>query len=123
GIIDLKTGKLIPHHRDFLLTKLCPIKYDTTAQCPLWEETVDKILARDADLVGFVRRLFGSAMVGEIIDHILAIFYGAGSNDKSLITETLLEIFGEYGGKAPPDLLLSKRGETHPCEKADLHGK
>lgn len=123
GIIDLETGKLFPHDRKLLLTKLCPVEFHPAAECPLWLDTINKIFAHDADLVGFVRRLFGSSLVGTIVDHILAIFYGTGSNGKSLITETMLEIFGDYGGKAPSDLLLQKRNQTHPCEKADLFGK
>ena len=61
--------------------------------------------------------------MGEPIDHILPVLWGGGSNGKSLITEVMLDVFGEYGDKASPELLLEKHGTAHPTEKADLHGK
>src|SRR5262249_18726722 len=91
--------------------------------CPLWIEALDKIFGGDADLIRFVRRLFGSAMVGQVVEHVLPIFWGRGANGKSVIAETMQDVFGEYGGKAPGDPLLVKRGEVHPTERAGLHGK
>jgi putative DNA primase/helicase len=124
GIVDLKTGKLHPHDRELMLTKATPVEYlqGPEAECPLWEATLDKIFGGSDELVGFVRRLFGSAMAGDVVEHVLPIFWGNGSNGKSLITETILEVFGQYGGKAAPELLLAKRGEAHPTDKADLQG-
>jgi putative DNA primase/helicase len=125
GVIDLQTGKLLGHRKEFLLTKLSPIEYptDSGVDCPLWLDTLEKIFAGDSEIVGFVRRLLGSAMVGSVTEHILPIFWGSGSNGKSLVVETLLEIFGEYGDKAAADLLMTKRNESHPTERADLHGR
>ena len=34
GTIDLKTGKLHPHKRTDLITKLAPVKFDPHARCP-----------------------------------------------------------------------------------------
>jgi putative DNA primase/helicase len=125
GVVDLESGELQPHNADLMLTKICPVAFldPVDAKCPLWLKTVDTILAHDPETVAFVRRLFGSALVGEVVDHVLPIFFGTGANGKSVVIETMLEVFGEFGGKAPPDLLLAKRGEVHPCEKADLFGK
>ena len=126
GVIDLKTATLKPHDRKLLLTKLSPIEFPESAEgdwCPIWEESLEKILGDDPEVVRFVRRLLGSAMVGEVIEHILPIWHGIGSNGKSLVTETCIEAFGEYGDKASSDLLLVKQGTAHPTEKADLHGK
>jgi putative DNA primase/helicase len=125
GIVDLKTRELLPHDRRFLLTKLAPVEYiqGPAGECPIWEATLDKIFAGSEELTNFVHRLFGSAMPGEVVEHSLPILWGNGSNGKSLIVETLLEILGDYGGKAAPDLLLAKKGDSHPCDKADLFAK
>ena len=37
--------------------------------------------------------------------------------------QNLLHLFGNYGLQTVSDLLLSKRNETHPTERADLFGK
>src|SRR5690606_12330706 len=51
------------------------------------------------------------------------IFHGHGANGKSLLCETMIEVLGDYAGKAAPDLLLVKNGSAHPCEKVQLFGR
>jgi len=125
GTIELKTGKLLPHDRNHLITKISPVKYVEGAEgeCPIWELSVDKIFRSDKALVRHAQKLFGMALIGEVIEHILPIPYGGGSNGKTIVMETVLDILGEYGDKASPDLLLVKDGNAHPTEKADLFGK
>jgi putative DNA primase/helicase len=36
GTLDLRTGKLRPHRREDLLTKLAPAEFKPNATCPLW---------------------------------------------------------------------------------------
>ena len=43
GTIYLKTGELLPHNRDHLITKKAPVEYSLIATCPEWE----KFLYRD----------------------------------------------------------------------------
>ena len=75
-------------------------------------------------MVRFLQRLFGSALVGQVIEHVLPILWGKGANGKSVLVETMLHVFGpDYGCKAASDLLLAKRIDSHPTERADLHGK
>lgn len=129
GTIDLRTGELRPHERGDAITLLCDLDYDPYADCPLWLATLDRFLHRDdpkekEELIGFLQRLCGYAMVGLIRDHILPIAYGSGSNGKSTILGTLLDVFGpDYGMKAPPALLMAKKADGHPTELAALFGK
>ena len=126
GTIDLKTGQIKSHNRNDYLTKLCPHEYlpGAEGECPIWETTLDQILCGNHELVGFARRLFGSALIGEVVEHILPILWGAGSNGKTLIVETLQEALGDdYATKATADLLMASKGDRHPTEKADLFGK
>jgi len=53
----------------------------------------------------------------------LPIWYGTGANGKSTKINARQAVLGpDYAMKAPPDLLMLKRGE-HPTERADLYGK
>lgn len=126
GTVDLRTGELRPHNREDLLTKFCAVNYSPTAEaeCPLWENFLWTIMAERPRLVTFLKRLCGSALVGEVIEHVLPILYGVGANGKSVFVETLLHVLGEdYAMKAPPNLLMQKKNESHPTERADLFGK
>jgi putative DNA primase/helicase len=124
GTIDLQTGKLREHCKDDFITKLAPVVFDATATCPWWERFLDTIFNGNKELIEYVRRLAGYSMTGSTEEHILPFFHGVGANGKSTLIETLFKTFGsDYSMKAPPDLLMAKRGESHPTERADLHGK
>lgn len=123
GTVNLRTGTLQPHDRRDLITAMAPVEYDPHGKCPLWRSTLEKILPGD-DLRGFFQRLCGVALTGDCSEQILPILYGVGANGKSTVLNVLLEILGnDYGISAPPGLLILKRGEPHPTERAILHGK
>ncbi|HEU5116496.1 MAG TPA: phage/plasmid primase, P4 family, partial [Isosphaeraceae bacterium] len=123
GTIDLTTGVLQRHRRSDLITKLCPVEFHPDATAPLWDEILSRFLP-DTGLRDWVDRLFGYALTGEIREHLLAIFYGLGANGKTTILNALYGVMGtDYALKAPPDLLMQKKGQSHPTERASLFGK
>jgi putative DNA primase/helicase len=124
GTIDLHTGQLRPHHRGDMITKLCPVDYDPDAKCPLWESTLRLFFKDDHQLIDYWQRIAGYAMAGKVRDHIMPVAYGSGSNGKSTILGTLLDVFGsDYAMKCPPDMLMAKKSDSHPTDRADLFGK
>lgn len=124
GTLDLRTGELREHRRGDLITKLCPVAFDLAAGCPTWLGFLDRIFDESEPLIGFVQRLLGYCLTGSTRDHILAIFHGRGANGKStLLTTTISILGGDYAIKCAPDLLMLRRGDHHPTERADLFGK
>jgi putative DNA primase/helicase len=124
GTINLQTGELREHRREDFITKLAPVAFDLAAKCHLWERFLHTIFAANEELIAYMQRLVGYCLTGVTEEHILPFLYGIGANGKSTFCETFLKLMGpDYGMKAAPDLLLAKRGETHPTERADLFGK
>jgi putative DNA primase/helicase len=75
-------------------------------------------------LINYLQRLVGYCLTGVTEEHILPFLYGSGANGKSTFCETILRLMGpDYAMKAAPDLLMAKRWETHPTDRADLFGK
>jgi putative DNA primase/helicase len=119
GTLDLRTGELLEHRREDLLTKLAG-EYDPEASASTWTSTLERVLP-SAEVRAFFKRLCGYAISGDVSEHVLPVLYGTGANGKSTILNALLEAAGEYGMQAAPDLLIAKRG-GHPTEVADLFG-
>lgn len=122
GTLDLRTGKLLPHEREHLLTKLAPVAYDPGATCPTWLAFLDVILRGDAEVIGFLQRFVGYALTGVIREHVLVTCYGTGSNGKGTFLGTLLGLLGDYAWQGTPDLLMSKDVEGHPTDLTGLFG-
>lgn len=124
GTIDLKTGLLREHRRDDFITQLCPVPYVADAECPLWDSTIMLVFAGRTDVIAYWQRLCGIALTGTVSEQILPVAFGSGSNGKSTILTAILEMMGtDYAMKAMPDLLMAKKQETHPTDRADLFGK
>ncbi len=120
GTIDLRTGFLRAHRRENLITKLTAIGYDAEATCPKWGAFLDCVLP-DAAVRAFLQEGLGYSLVGVVTEALLFFAHGGGANGKTVLLETMLGLFGEYGRQADPDLLLAAR-ETHPTGVADLLG-
>jgi putative DNA primase/helicase len=124
GTLDLRTGQLREHRKEDFITKLAPVTFDPAARCPLWRGFLETVLQVNEALISYVRRLAGYCLTGVTEEHILPFLHGTGANGKTTLVETLLKLMGpDYGMKAAPDLLMARRGESHPTDRADLFGK
>lgn len=122
GTIDLRTGKLKPHNRNDLITKLAPVDYDPDAKAPLWEKFLDEIMQGDSEMVDFLQRAVGYSLTGDTREQCLFFCYGQGSNGKSTFLETLRALFGEYARQSDFSTFLSSRGEGPRNDLARMHG-
>jgi putative DNA primase/helicase len=124
GTINLRIGRLRKHRREDFITKVAPVTFDPKAACPRWQRFLEQIFAEDQQVIKYTQRLVGYSLTGVTDEHLLPILYGTGANGKSTFSEMVMNLMGlDYSMKAPPDLLMAKRGESHPTERADLFGK
>jgi putative DNA primase/helicase len=123
GTLDLRTGLLRPHAQADMLTKLAPVVYDPEAKCPLWLKFLGRVMDGKDGLIGYLQRLVGYSLMGDVTEQSLWFFYGTGANGKSTFLSTVLAMLGDYGMQAVSDLLMVKRNESHSTERADLFGK
>lgn len=122
GTLDLRTSKLRPHAAGDMITKLAPVVYDSKATCPLWTAFLERVQP-DPDARAWLKRLVGYALTGVTREQIMTFLLGEGANGKSVFLDVLLDVIGDYGLRAAPDLVLAKHNEAHPTEQADLDGK
>lgn len=123
GTLDLKTGNLNPHKREDLITKMSPVVFDPNAVCPKWDSFLLQIMGGKQDLVDYLQRVAGYSLTGDTREQVFFFLYGTGANGKSTYLLTLQLVMGkDYARQAEPELLIAKRGESHPTGIADLFG-
>ncbi len=123
GTIDLRTGKLLPHDRAKLATKQIDIDYDPDAQCSLWQGFLRRIMADNPALIDFLQRAVGYSLTASVVEQCLFFLYGTGSNGKSTFTETIQALLGDYGQRAPTEMIMLKQNSGGvPNDVARLPG-
>ena len=85
GTIDLRTGELREPDPGDLITLGTDVDYTPGAARPRFEQFLREVFADDLELVGFVKRAYGSAACGDTRDRALFIEYGARFNGKSTL--------------------------------------
>src|SRR5207245_241466 len=119
GTVDLRTGDLLAHRKEDLVTKLAPVEYDRRASAPIFTGFLNQIMDGDRDLIAYLQRAVGIALVGKVEEHVLFFLHGLGANGKSTFLSALVYVMGDYAKQAEPELLVMKRGDVHRTGVAD----
>ena len=76
------------------------------------------------NIIGYLQRLAGMCLTGDISSRRFPIFYGGGKNGKSVfLVDVMMAMLGDYGCKAPRSLLKATVNDQHPTDVAGLMGK
>jgi putative DNA primase/helicase len=108
GTLDLRTGKLHPHNKEHMITRIIDIEYDPDAKTKIWDNFLNRIFDGKKDLVEFMQRAMGYTLTGSIKEQCIFILYGIGKNGKSTFIETIRELFGAYVRKVTDKVFTSK---------------
>ncbi|MFG2358054.1 phage/plasmid primase, P4 family [Streptomyces sp. NPDC048521] len=122
GVVDLRTGELLPNRREFMITKGTTVDYDPRAECPRWEAFLKWAFKGDADLVDYVQRMVGDILIGHNDGQRVYFLYGPGGNGKSQLIDVIGGVMGDYYTVALPDLLTAQAAATHTEAEANLAG-
>lgn len=87
--------RLDPHRPRDLISKLAPVKFNSSASAPMFMRFLQKVMP-NVDLRAFLQRYAGYALLGLTVEQCLVFFYGAGRNGKSTFVDVLIEILGDY---------------------------
>lgn len=96
GVVDLRSGRLIPPQASDLITKRTHINYFQDAPCPRWLQFLNEIFDGNEDLIRYIKRSIGYMLTGDIREQCFFILYGHGANGKSVFTDILKKLLGDY---------------------------
>jgi len=83
GTIDLKTGELLPHRQEDMITKIAGVRHDSEADCPMWKQFIREIMGYKPELIDCLQVAAGWAISGDTSEQSMFILYGTGANGKS----------------------------------------
>ncbi|APW47337.1 phage/plasmid primase, P4 family [Rhodoferax antarcticus] len=110
GVVNLRTGKLVPVQRDQLITRHSPVVFDATATCPQFLVFIDQVTGSDKPLIRYLQRVVGYALTGSTAEQCLFFLYGIGANGKSVFLNCLKELLGsELASQTPSETLMVKK--------------
>lgn len=121
--IDPTTGdyRCRKHRPEDLITKVSPVGFDESADCPTFQRFISEIFLHDEDMVAFTQRAMGSCLVGEP-EEILHVWFGGGDNGKSTLVDVIRHVLGDYATSLPQAFFGKRIGEAIPTDVMDLRG-
>lgn len=104
---------LTPHAHEprHLMTQVTRAAYVPDASSETWQTFLDTSLP-DAEVREYLQRHIGLSLIGEQLEHRLAILTGAGRNGKGVLYSTVVHALGDYASVVNPALLNVDRNAT-----------
>lgn len=120
GMIDLKTGELLPANKDLLITRFTDIEFDATAGCPTWSKFMSDITQNDPLLVRYLQRMVGYSLTKSTTEQCIFFMYGYGANGKSTFLNILLALVGALGTQAGSEFIVQGTKRNSQAASGDL---
>jgi putative DNA primase/helicase len=117
GMLNWKTGKLLPHDKQYLSTIQTPVAYKPEAKCPHIDRFFNKTLPQDC--IPLVEEIAGYCLIPDVRFERAFMFVGSGANGKS----TLLNLIGAFLGKSNISKIPLQELCDHRFKRAGLFGR
>ena len=126
--INLKTGSDRPGRLGDYINKVAPVEWrGFHVEAEAWEGFLSDIFGDDQDLVQYVQKVLGGALVGTARQQEFYILHGEGRNGKSTLLEVLKKVLGPLVGPVQSEIITGFSGRSNPSapnpEILDLQGK
>ncbi len=124
GTYDLSKGLdgCYPHDPDDLITKITNCAPGDKGM-ELWQESLNTFFCGDKELIEYVQRIVGQAVIGRVEEEHMIIAYGGGANGKSTFWNVIARVLGNYSGKISAEALTMNCKRNVKPEMAELKGK
>ena len=111
GYIDLVNRTRMNPDPGKLITKMGNADFNLEAKCDRWDEFIDEITCGDEGLAKYLQKISYYALTGDTSEHIAFNITGTGCNGKSVFTNALMNVWGDYSKKVPNEI-ITKQGRA-----------
>ena len=124
GVVDLKTGDILPHRREDYHTRITGAHARMPPETPrVWLAFLRRIMGDDDEMVSFLQRVLGYCLTASTREQCLFVLHGAGSNGKSTFLDTVRHVLGDYVVHTRAETFVVKEGSGGvPNDVAALRG-
>lgn len=121
GVLNLRTGELIPHHHSQRFTYCLSVPYDASADQSEWVNFINTIVPNE-DMAEYLRLAVGYSLTGHTWEECLFYLYGPTRSGKGTFTETILYLLGEPLSKGTnfKTFTSERSGDTQNFDLAPL---
>ena len=123
GVVNLRLGELVTPEPAMLITKQCNANFIKGTKCDLWIQFLNQIF-NNQETIESLQRIVGYTFTGSTTEEIMVICHGYGANGKSVLSNVLQKIAGDYGKTGSSNLLKARKDDdTGPRpDIASLYG-
>ena len=86
GVVDLKTGDLLPNDPSKMNSKVANVEYDNFATCPEWDKFLNRVMNGNKDVIKYLQKAIGYSLTGSIDEQIMFILHGTERTARALLS-------------------------------------
>lgn len=121
GLIDLRTGKILPHSPEQLNMKIAACT-PSNRGADEWESFLDEVTCNDGALKFFLQMVAGMAAVGVVLTETAIFLIGGGRNGKSTWLNAIAAVLGSYSRTMDISVLTTAQ-QNRGAAFAELKGR
>lgn len=106
GVLNLRNGTLVEPDPKMLISKQAGVDFDRDAKAPLWEKFIRETFLGNQDQIHYVQKALGYSLTGDVSEEVSHFCYGAGNNGKTLMTNIMYSLLGDYAAIVDTDVLM-----------------
>lgn len=122
GVFNLISGELAPHDPKYMMTMTFGASYRPEAQAPKFTQFMADVIPDD-ETRAYVQRALGYTLLGKPAERAMFLLHGESGTGKSVLTNLMTQLFGDYGVTAPSTTFRMKRNDTTSLDLHRLRGK
>lgn len=112
GYVDLTSGELKDHDIDKKFSHQTVAEYSDNVDAPLWEKFLNQIFNNDEELIHYVQKAIGYSFTGSVDEQCLFILNGRGRNGKSVFSNVVSDVAGNYAKKMNVQTIVAKKNQS-----------
>lgn len=117
GVLDLRTGRLRHGTREDLITRCTSVPYVgesslSSGRGGVWSKFL-RVSVPDRDVRAYLQKLAGMSLFGHNSERIFVFLVGPTGSGKSIFTETIISVLGDYAGPFPLSLFRDNQDDKH----------